>query len=145
MRNYINLIESFNVGQPTMSKSEIFRIDGAPTSLGNWVDITVEAFDLFLGNINLKEHLSMRDIDFSPLRFVFEGVEIYSIELHNNTCLVAIDAESLDNSILNNLNENVLSHISNVIKEKTGLDTVGLTDNPDVLDLFKSINLPVIV
>lgn len=145
MRNYINLIESFVAGQPTRSRSEVFKVGNAPASLGNWVDITVECFDKSLRSINLIEHKSLRDIDVSPLRYIFEGVEIFSVKLHDSTCLVAIDAERLDNSILYNLNEEILSELIEVIKQKTGLDVVGITDDIEVSNLFKSIQLPILI
>ena len=143
MRNYINLIESFNYGQPTISRSEISKIEDPPSCLGNWVDMTVESFDSVLSPLNMKEHKSLRDISYEPMRFSFQGFDVFSLKLHDSSVVIAISSDEFEDSlgIMNPILENIVDKITTI----TGLKVVGISYDPHVVEVFKQLNLPILV
>lgn len=143
MRNYINLIESFNYGQPTISRSEISKIEDPPSCLGNWVDMTVESFDSVLSPLNMKEHKSLRDISYEPMRFSFQGFDVFSLKLHDSSVVIAISSDEFEDSlgIMNPILENIVDKITTI----TGLKVVGISYDPHVVEVFKKLNLPILV
>lgn len=145
MRNFIKLVENFNHGQPTVSQSEISKIEDAPSCIGNWVDEVVLAFDSQLGVKNMTEFKSLRDISYEPLKFKFDGLELFSVKLHDNSIMIGLTASLLEDSILVGLNSTVLEKLVEKISTASGMTVVGISDNQTIIDIFKSLNIPILI